>query len=53
MLKDWWILVFLLLEVDQEAHTAVLKQETDAGTWCMDRSIVTVSFPFWNSATAK
>lgn len=38
---------------DGEAHGAVLKQEMNAGTWCMDRNIVTGPFPFRNSATGK
>lgn len=37
---------------DWEAHGGILKLEMNAGTWCMDRSIVTGPF-LWNPATGK
>jgi len=38
---------------DIRVHGEVLKLEMNVGTWCMDRSIVTGTFPFRNSATGK
>lgn len=38
---------------DREVHGGILTLEMNAGTWCMDRSIVVGSFPFRNSATGK
>jgi hypothetical protein len=38
---------------DIEVHGEVLNLEMNVGTWCMERSIVTGPFPFWNCAVGK
>ncbi|RYR23577.1 hypothetical protein Ahy_B03g068779 isoform C [Arachis hypogaea] len=59
--KPFWIdivrqtLVVSVIRVssEQEVYGGILKLEMSVMTWCMDRSIVAVSFPFWNIAAGN
>ncbi|RYR23576.1 hypothetical protein Ahy_B03g068779 isoform D [Arachis hypogaea] len=51
--KQTLVVSVIRVSSEQEVYGGILKLEMSVMTWCMDRSIVAVSFPFWNIAAGN